>query len=177
MEAATVPGRWQAEAHDMPSAPLTFDSFFDSEMDRLLRVLGFITGSRAEAEDLAQEAFARLFERWEAVGLMDDPAGYLHRTAINLFRTQHRRLARRLKRAVGLPREQDAFGTIEDRDVVTRALASLTPRQRAALVLTVGMGMSGADAGRVLGIRASTVHALTYQARTALAGTAEVADE
>jgi RNA polymerase sigma-70 factor (ECF subfamily) len=175
VEAATVPGRWQAGAHEMSRAPspLTFDSFFDTEKDRLLRVLGFITGSRAEAEDLAQEAFARVFERWEAVGPMDDPAGYLHRTAINLFRSQHRRLARGLKRAVGLSREPDAFGTIEDRDVVSRTLASLTPRQRAALVLTVGMGMSGEEAGRALGIKASTVHALTYQARAALAGNVE----
>jgi hypothetical protein len=47
-----------------------------------------ITGSRGEAEDLAQEAFTRLFERWDRVAALDDPTGYLHRTATNLFRNQ-----------------------------------------------------------------------------------------
>ena len=84
-------------------------------------------GSRAEAEDLAQEAFTKVFERWETVGLMEDPVGYLHRTAMNLFRSQYRRARVALKRAVRLAPEQDVFKAIEDRDVATHALASLTP--------------------------------------------------
>lgn len=40
-----------------------------------------ITGSKTEAEDLAQEAFIRVLERWDTVATMEDPAGYLHRTA------------------------------------------------------------------------------------------------
>ena len=51
----------------MPPLPMTFEEFFEFEKDRLLRVLSLITGNRAEAEDLAQEAFTRVFERWDTV--------------------------------------------------------------------------------------------------------------
>ena len=47
--------------------PLTFDRFFEQEQERLLRTLSVITGSRREAEDLAQEAFTKVFERWDTV--------------------------------------------------------------------------------------------------------------
>lgn len=156
--------------------PLAFESFFEEQKERLLRILSVITGSRAEAEDLAQEAFTRVFERWDRVGTMEDPAGYLHRTAMNLFRNQYRRARRALGRAIGVGPEQDVFKPVEDRDAAARALGALTPRQRAAVVLTEALGYSGEEAGRLLGIKASTVWALTHQARAALQGTVEVAD-
>jgi RNA polymerase sigma-70 factor (ECF subfamily) len=156
--------------------PSTFEGFFEEQKERLLRILSVITGSRAEAEDLAQEAFTRVFERWERVATMDDPAGYLHRTAMNLFRNQYRRARVGLARTVRLGPEQDVFKHVDDRDAAARALGSLTPRQRAALVLTEALGYSGEEAGQLLGIKASTVWALTHQARAALRGTVEAID-
>jgi RNA polymerase sigma-70 factor, ECF subfamily len=155
------------------AAPFAFEGFFEEHKERLLRILSVITGSRAESEDLAQEAFTRLFERWERVAVMEDPAGYLHRTAMNLFRNHYRRTRVAVGRAVGLGPEQDVFKPVEDRDAAARALGSLTPGQRAALVLTEALGYSGEETGRLLGIKASTVWALTHQARTALRGTVE----
>ena len=155
---------------------LTFEQFYEQEQERLLRMLSVITGSRREAEDLAQEAFVRMFERWDAVSTMEAPAGYLHRTAMNLFRNQYRRAKVALRRAVRLGPPQDVFKAVEDRDSATRALGALTPRQRAALVLTEALGYSGEETGQLLGIKASTVFALTHQARNALAGTVEVPD-
>jgi RNA polymerase sigma-70 factor (ECF subfamily) len=152
----------------MGAEPLTFEAFFEDQKERLLRVLSVITGSRAEAEDLTQEAFTRVFERWETVGTMDDPAGYLHRTAMNLFRNQYRRARVRISRTVGLGPEQDVFKPVEDRDAAAQALGSLTPRQRAAFVLTEALGYSGEETGRLLGITAKTVWVLTHQARAAL---------
>jgi RNA polymerase sigma-70 factor (ECF subfamily) len=107
---------------------------------------------------------------------MDDPAGYLHRTAMNVFRKQLRRAKVAAKRTVGLGPERDVFENVEDRDVAIRAIAPLPPRQRAALVLTEGLGYSGEEAGRLLGIKASTVWALTHQARSSLRGTVEATD-
>jgi RNA polymerase sigma-70 factor (ECF subfamily) len=152
---------------------VTFESFFEDEKDRLLRALYVITGSRGEAEDLAQEAFTRVFERWDRVAAMEDPAGYLHRTAMNLFRNQLRRARTAVQRAIGLAPELDVFELVEDRALVADALARLSPRQRAALVLTEALGYSGEEAGRMLGIKASTVWALTHQARAALRANAE----
>lgn len=177
-EVAPIRRRWEApqELMDAEPRPLAFEAFFEDEKDRLLRALYLITGSAGEAEDLTQEAFTRLYERWDSVSVMDDPAGYLHRTAMNLFRSQARRTKVALRRAVGLGPEQDVFQRVEDHDVASRALAMLSPRQRAALVLTEGLGYSGEEAGRVLGIKASTVWALTHQARTTLRGTVEAID-
>ncbi len=160
----------------MYGRPVTFEGFFEYQKERLLRILSVITGSRAEAEDLAQEAFTRVFERWETVGAMEDPAGYLHRTAMNLFRNQYRRARVAIARSVGFGPEQDVFKPVDDRDAAARALSGLTPRQRAALVLTEALGYSGEEAGGLLGIKASTVWALTHQARAALQQNVEATD-
>ena len=64
-----------------------FEAFFDAEHRGLYSALVLITHDRHEAEELMQDAFLKLWERWGRVGAMDDPAGYLFRTAMNLFRT------------------------------------------------------------------------------------------
>jgi RNA polymerase sigma factor (sigma-70 family) len=175
-EVADLRPTWRERDEAIDTEPLAFESFFEEQKERLLRTLSVITGSSAEAEDLAQEAFTRVFERWETVAAMEDPAGYLHRTAMNLFRNQYRRTKVALARAVKIGPDQDVFKSVDDRDTATRALGSLTPRQRAALVLTEALGYSGEEAGQLLGIKASTVWALTHQARAALQGTVEATD-
>src|SRR5687767_11957918 len=130
-DVAGVRRAWKALDESMAD-PVTFERFFEDQKERLLRILSVITGSRTEAEDLAQEAFTRVFERWDSVAAMEDPAGYLHRTAMNLFRNQYRRTRVALARTVGLGPEQDVFKPVDDRDTATRALGALTPRQRAA---------------------------------------------
>jgi RNA polymerase sigma-70 factor, ECF subfamily len=171
-EVARLRRTWQAAEAAMPS-PHTFESFFEDEKDRLLRVLALITGSRTEAEDIAQDAFTRIYERWDSVRAMENPSAYLYRSAMNGFRSEYRRAARTMKRAVGLGPPQDVFQAVEDRDLAVHVLARLTPRQRAALVLTEALGYSGEEAGALLGIKASTVWALTHQARSALKGMQE----
>ena len=171
-EVARLPRTWQAPEASMPTTH-TFESFFEDEKNRLLRVLAVITGSRAEAEDIAQEAFTRVLERWDSVGEMEDPTAYLYRTAMNGFRSEYRRAARAIKRTVGIGPAVDVFQAVEDRELAAQALARLTPRQRAALVLTEALGYSGEETGALLGIKASTVWALTHQARTAMRATTE----
>jgi RNA polymerase sigma factor (sigma-70 family) len=168
-------GVWNAAVIVGEEAP-TFEEFFSVEKDRLLRVLALVTGSSVEAEDLAQEAFTKVFERWDRVRAMDDPAGYLHRTAMNLFRNRFRRAAMAVRRGIGNAPQRDVFGDVEDRDALDRAMSNLTSRQRAALVLTEVLGYSGEDAGKLLGIKASTVWALTHQAREVLKGAMEEFD-
>jgi RNA polymerase sigma-70 factor (ECF subfamily) len=160
--------------HDAPS--VTFEGFFDAERDRLFRMLCIVTGSRHEAEELSQEAFLRVWARWSEVRSMDEPEGYLHRTAMNLFRKRYRRASLALRTTIGLAPPQDAFDQVADRDTIAHALRSLTPRQRAAMVLTEMLGYSPQEAGSILGIKASTVRALTFQGRTALRAGREGAD-
>jgi RNA polymerase sigma factor (sigma-70 family) len=166
------------DADEAPDAVGTsFRSFFEDQSGPLLHGLVVVTGSTHEAEDIAQEAFTRVYERWERVGSMDDPAGYLHRTAMNVFRSRYRRARVALRRTSSLAPEPDAFETIARRDEAAAALGRLTPRQRAALVLTEAFGYSGEETARLLGIKASTVWALTHQARATLADTVEEDDD
>ena len=160
----------------MGGSAASFEEFFKAEQLRLHRVLFAITGSRPEAEDIAQDAFLRVWERWDRVSTMDDPVGYLHRTAVNLFRDRSRRLVLAVRRAVGISAQPEEDETVEARLVAASVLGSLPPRQRAAIVLTEGLGYSAEEAGKILGIKGSTVRALHFQARSALKGTMEAID-
>jgi len=147
----------------------SFDDFFNVEYERLLRAMYLVVGDRGDAEDLVQEAFVKVLERWATVQQMESPTGYLYRTAMNSFRSRYRRTAMALRRVALLaPRPRNLFEDVEVNADVRRALASLTPRQRAAVVLTELLGYGADDASKILGIKASTVRALTTQARARL---------
>src|SRR5262249_40669991 len=98
----------------------------------------------------------------------ENRAGYLHRTAMNAFRSRYRSALRALKRGSAQQPGDDAFRAVDDRDVVMRALHELIPQQRAAVVLTSLLGYSSEEAGRMLGMRAGTVRTLTTRARAAM---------
>ena len=153
-----------------------FGEFFEAEKERLLRALTVITGSLPEAEDIAQDAFMRVYERWPSVSEMDEPIGYLHRTAMNVFRNRYRRASLALRRGLQLAPPPDEFKPVDDRDIVARALGRLTPRQRAAMILTAQFGYTGEEAGRMLGVSSNTVWALTHQARALLAESGDELD-
>jgi RNA polymerase sigma-70 factor, ECF subfamily len=145
-----------------------FEEFFRAEQRRLHEALFAITGTRSEAEDIGQEAFLRVWERWDRVSGMEDPVGYLHRTAINVFRDRSRRLVLAMKRAVRMAPRANEYDAVEARSVAASVLGQLPPRQRAAIVLTEGLGYSAEEAGELLGVKGSTVRALHFQARSAL---------
>jgi len=117
---------------------------------------------------VAQDAFVRVWERWERDGAPDDPPAYLFRTAMNVLRNRRRRAAVALRHAVSRSESSDELGAVEARDVVMRALGALTPSQRAALVLTDLLDMSSDEAAKALGIRPSTVRVLAARGRATL---------
>ena len=154
----------------------SFETFFEAERPRLFRALVLVTHDALEAEELMQDAFVRVWEHWDRVATMDDPIGYLFRTALNLHRSRLRRALTAAKRAVTPPSGPDPFDEVATRDEAIRALALLTVRQRAAVVVTELLGYSSEDAGRILGIRAGTVRALTSQARATILAWKELDD-
>jgi RNA polymerase sigma factor (sigma-70 family) len=145
-----------------------FRSFFDAEYERLARALFLLTGDATEADELAQEAMVRMFERWDRVRGMDSPTGYLYRTAMNLHRSAIRRMVTRGRRSVGGAPAVDPADAVEARDLLGRALASLPDGQREALVLVEWLGMEPDEAGRVLGIEAGSVRSRLSRARAAV---------
>jgi DNA-directed RNA polymerase specialized sigma24 family protein len=81
-----------------------------------------------------------------------------------------------LRKTVSDERRMDEFATVDDRSLVARALGSLAPRQRAALVLTELIGFSSEEAASMLGVSAGTVRSLASQGRAAMKRSLEAAD-
>jgi RNA polymerase sigma-70 factor (ECF subfamily) len=146
----------------------SFEDFFQREKSDLYGALCLVTRNRHEAEELTQDAFVRVLEHWERVGEMDDPRAYLHRTAMNAFRSRYRRTVLAARRTLGVTPADDATADVDARDAAVRALAPLSPRQRAAVVLIDLLGYPSKDAARMLGIRASTVRMHVSRAHAAL---------
>ena len=142
-----------------------FERFFEANHGRLFSALCLITGNRAEAEELMQEAFLKLWERWDRVAGLEDPVGYLYRTAMNTFRKRYRRALLALRRAIRPSETPDALGAVDDRDLVVRALRRVSPEQRAALVLTALRDYSSEEAAAILGTSAANVRMLASRAR------------
>ena len=150
------------------AAATSFEDFFQQEKAGLYRVLFIVTRNRHEAEELTQDAFVRILERWDRVATMDDPRAYLYRTAMNAFRTGYRRAVLATKRTLRVSPPDDAIAEVDARDAAMRALATLSPRQRAAVVLTDLLDFPSKEAARMLGIRASTVRMHVSRAHAAL---------
>ena len=146
----------------------SFVRFFGANRERLHSAVWLVARDRHEAEEVAQDAFLKVWERWDRVRRLDDPEGYLFRTAMNLLRNRRRRAAVAVRRFLRPSAQVDRLATVEDRDVVVRAIRSLTPRQRAALVLVDLLDLPSEEAARALGVRPATVRVLAARARSAL---------
>jgi len=122
-------------------------------------------GSRETAEELTQETLARVWEHWSEVATMEQPDRWALRVAFNLAKSafRRRRVARSAHRLVaGVPTivESDPASGI----VLRAAIATLPPRQRAAVILRFFNDLSVADTALALDCAPGTVKALTSQA-------------
>jgi RNA polymerase sigma-70 factor (sigma-E family) len=145
----------------------SFEAFFSERYEPLLRALYLLTGDRHEAEELAQEACFRVYERWERLRVTANPAGYAYRVALNAHRSRLRRLTAMARRRFR-PSQPDAIGASDERDAIRRALAKIPAGQRAALVLTEWIGLTDREAGEVLGIKVEAVRMRVSRARRRL---------
>ena len=103
----------------MEATQTTFAEFFLAEYQTLLRAMYLITGNRNDAEELAQEALVKACERWDKVGRMENPSGYVYRIALNAHRSTIRRLRLVARRAISadpadlyVPVGEPTFGAI-----------------------------------------------------------------
>lgn len=150
------------------TARVTFEEFFEAEYARLCKALVLLTGDPHEAEEVAQEAMTRVLERWDRVGAMESPTGYLFRTAMNLNRNRVRRVAVRARRLFHEDPAPDHSSTVGDQQDVRLALTKLSRAEREALVLVDWQEMDAAEAAGLLGISASAVRVRLHRARAAL---------
>jgi RNA polymerase sigma-70 factor (sigma-E family) len=144
--------------------------------DDAIRLAYLLTGDRALAEDLVQDAFVKLAGR--LVHLRDPGAfdAYLRRTVVNLANSHFRR--KRLERAY-LKRERGGLVTEETlpdpgpRDELWEAMSRLSPRQRAAIVLRFYEDLSEQRVAEILKCRPGTVKSLVSRGLAVLRGEIE----
>jgi RNA polymerase sigma factor (sigma-70 family) len=135
---------------------LTFEAFYRSEREPLLRALLFTLNDADLALEATDEALARAYERWDEVAEKDNPAGWTYRVALNFARNRLRR--RVLERDRPVRGQLTAPGADQIADpAIARALARLPLEQRSVVVLRFHLDWSIEDVADALGIATGTV--------------------
>jgi RNA polymerase sigma-70 factor (ECF subfamily) len=144
----------------------TFTDLYASSFARLVGQVTVVTADRGAAEEAVQEAFGRLWKRWEAVGGYQNPEAWVRHVAINLAISRWRRM-RRLRPLGDMVRaaKEDDPATRHD---VQKALAALPVRQRQALLLHYVVGLPVAEVAQEMGAPEGTVKSWLFRGRQAL---------
>ncbi|MET7747755.1 SigE family RNA polymerase sigma factor [Micromonospora sp. NPDC005367] len=148
--------------------PLEFTGFYEAHFHRLAVQLYAYLGDHAEAQDLTQEAFCRVLERWDRISTYDDPAAWVRRVAWNLATSRLRRV-RTAVRHLARQREEHVPGPGPERVALTAALAALPANQRQAVVLYHLAQLSVAEIADQLDAPAGTVRSWLSRGRAGLA--------
>jgi RNA polymerase sigma-70 factor, ECF subfamily len=142
---------------------------YASACPRLVGYLTVLGGNRADAEDIAQEAFVRLLERWPRIAEYDDPSAWLRQVATRLLISRARR---RTVARLALPRLGAATTTeapSADRLDLAAALATLPIGSRAVVLLHHAYDLPVEEIAGLLNIPVGTVKSRLSRARVALA--------
>lgn len=147
----------RAEGGDWPSELV---ALFASTRVEMVRLAHLISGSNALAEEIVQEAFVRLRDRWDG---LDNPGGYLRTTVVNACRSQLRRhdVEKRYARA---QRPDEMVTGDQEIDETWSAVCKLPERQRAVLVLRFYEDLPEAEVAQILGCRVGTVKSSVHRA-------------
>lgn len=161
-------------------AAAEFDELFGAHYSDVVAMAYALTTDLAEAQDLAQEAFCRAWQRWDTLVGYDDPLAWVRRVVANLATSRWRRLAvaaRHLRR--------ERLGTVPalnpDHVALVAALRTLPAVQRRAVVLHHLLDLPVAQVARELGAATGTVKSWLHRGRASLAAaldeTAETRDD
>jgi RNA polymerase sigma-70 factor (ECF subfamily) len=153
-----------------------FQVLMHRHLHRALALARRMSASASDAEEIAQEAFLRVWTsapRWRAEGAAFRT--WLYRIVVNLCLDRGRRKPFAPLEDAGDPSDPapDALAQLEQQETVRRvaaAVEALPDRQRAALVLSYYEGLSNAEAAAVLGVSVSGLEALLVRARRGLRG-------
>lgn len=141
-----------------------FAWLFREEYPAIVRTAYLMLGDRGAAEDVAQEAFVRLYARWRKVSTYDRPGAWVRRVAI--------RVASRTLRRGATVELSEADGAHEPRVAdldLRRALLRLPATQRAAVVLHYYEDRPVSEVAALLGCAPSTAKVHLHRARKRLA--------
>ncbi len=131
-----------------------FEEFVTARRPALLRTAYLLTGNAHDAEDLVQTTLLRVVPRWNRIAAHPEP--YVRRVLARESVTRWRARRWRERSVAELPEPASAERP-NDRDALLRALATLSPRQRAVLVLRYFDDLTEPATAEVLGISVGTV--------------------
>jgi RNA polymerase sigma-70 factor (sigma-E family) len=135
-----------------------FERFYREAWPGAVRLAGLLTQDADAAEDLAQEAFARMYPKWRRA---EFPKAYLRTTLVNVCHNWHRqKTTERTKLPILIERPAAEFAF----DELADAVAALPYRQRVVLVMRYHAGLSEAQIADALGCRPGTVKSLASRA-------------
>ena len=146
-----------------------FSAYMEARQPALYRTAYLLAGDHASAEDLLQNAFAKLYLSWDKIrdrGALD---GYVRRVMVNENNSLWRRAWKRREHSTDTMPETGVTDTYDDGmgGVLWSYVQTLPPKQRAVIVLRYYEQLSEAEIADVLGISVGTVKS---QASRALAG-------
>lgn len=136
-----------------------FRQLYDQEYRSVYRAIRAVVLDSASAEDLTQETFVRAYRARSRYTPTAPPGAWLRRIGINLAISYLRRqkLARFLPARLYVAPDRRDYDRAEARDVVEKALAGLSPKLRAAIVLHYYEGLTREEIAAALGVPAGTV--------------------
>lgn len=153
---------------------MTFDEFISARLTALVRYATVVSCDPHLGEDIAQEVLVRAHARWSRIGGLDAPEQYVKRMIVNEFLSWRRRraaslvpLARESLDALAVPAPDPTLAR-DERDVMLRAIATLPPRQRAAVALRYYDDVNDEQIAELLGCRIGTVRSLISRALATL---------
>jgi RNA polymerase sigma-70 factor (sigma-E family) len=136
------------------------------------RLAYLLTGNKELAEDLVQDAFVRVAGRFGGLRSSESFEAYLRKTIVNLSRGYWRRqsIERRYLRSQGRRGAlvSSEFPDVASHRAIVQALASLTDRQRAAIVLRYYEDLTEQQTADVIGCSLGTVKSLVSRGMTTL---------
>lgn len=119
---------------------MDFTEYVAARGEALERYAFVLTGDAQRAEDLTQTALLKAYRRWRWVARADSPDAYVRRIVTTSYLDWRRRRSNAEQPVDMLldrpaPAGTDPADRVAARDELRRALATLSPRQRAVLVL------------------------------------------
>jgi RNA polymerase sigma-70 factor (ECF subfamily) len=145
-----------------------FASFYAATFSRLVGQMSVMTGDRAEAQDVVQEAFVRAWTRRAQITADGRAEAWIRVTAwrIAASRWQRARKGAQLMRLTSPP--DHAAGPSPDRVAFTEALRNVPAEQRRAIVLYYLADLTVEQIAAETGARPGTVKARLARGRAAL---------